>query len=62
MTMDVASSASDSADAITSVGIPIFLIVSDIFARITYTTNVFTRFETLIMRIYLEPDPRYFYD
>ena len=60
--MDVASSASDSADAITSVGMPIFLIVFDIFPRVTYTTNVFTRFETLIMTIYLEPEPLYFYD
>jgi hypothetical protein len=41
--MDVASSASDSADAITSVGMPIFLVMlSDIFARLGITINVNT--------------------
>jgi hypothetical protein len=57
----VASTASASADATARVGMPIFLIVSDIFPRVTYTTNVFTRFETLIMTIYLEPEPDSFY-
>ena len=54
VTIDVASIASASAGATARVGIPIFLMLSDIFPQLLCAHNVITRCETIRQKILLE--------